>query len=113
LTFFPFTLHSIAVYDAEIETLRKKDQNYLESFETWCCRRTETSWLDHVRNVLHRVKEERNILHKIKRRNDNWIGLILRRNCLVKRVIEENRGGRIEGTVRRRRKRKQLLDDFK
>jgi hypothetical protein len=47
------------------------------------------SWADRVRNeVLHRVKEERNIVHTIKRRKANWIGYILRRNCLLKHVIE-------------------------
>jgi hypothetical protein len=51
------------------------------------------SWTDHVINeVLKRVKEERNILQRIRRRKANWIGHILRRNCLLKRVIE----GKIE-----------------
>jgi len=38
-----------------------------------------------VRNeeVLHRVKEDRNILHIIKRGKANWIGQILRKNCLL------------------------------
>jgi hypothetical protein len=68
-----------------------------------------------VRNeeVLHKVKEERNILHTIKRRKANWIGHILRRNCLLKRVIEGKIKGRIEMTGRRGRRRKQLLDDLK
>jgi hypothetical protein len=63
----------------------------------------EISWTDNVRNeeVLHRVKEERNILHRIKRRRANWIGQILRRNCLLKHVIE----GKIEErSVRKTRK---------
>jgi hypothetical protein len=70
---------------------------------------------DRVRNeeVLHIVKEERNILHTIKRRKPNWIGHVLRRNCLLKNVIE----GKIEGprppTERRGRRRKELLDDLK
>jgi hypothetical protein len=63
--------------------------------------------------VLHRVKEERNIVHTIKRRKANWIGHILHRNCLLKRVIEGKLEGRIEMTGRRRRRRKQLLDDLK
>jgi hypothetical protein len=48
------------------------------------------SWTDRVRNeeVLYRVKEERNIVHTIKRRKANWIGHILRRNCLLKHVID-------------------------
>jgi hypothetical protein len=44
-----------------------------------------------VRNALHRVKEERNILRTIKRRKANWIGHIVRRNCLLKHVIEGKR----------------------
>jgi hypothetical protein len=73
------------------------------------------SWTDRVRNeeVLHRVKEERNILHTIKIRTANWIGHIFRRNCLLKHVIEGKLEGRIEMTGRRKRRRKQLLDDFK
>ena len=34
--------------------------------------------------VLQKVKEEGNILHAIKRRKANWIGHVLRRNCLLK-----------------------------
>jgi hypothetical protein len=67
-----------------------------------------------VRNeVLHRVKEERNILEAIKLRKANWIGHILRMNCLIKHVIEEKIEGRIEVTGRRRRRRKKPLDDLK
>jgi hypothetical protein len=63
--------------------------------------------------VLHSVKEERNILHKIQRRKANWIGHILRRNCLLKNVIEGKSEGRTETTGRRGRRRKELLDDIK
>jgi hypothetical protein len=82
----------------------------------WCWRRMEKiSWTDCVRNeeVLHRVKEERNIAHTIKRRKANWIGHILRRNCLLKHVIEGKLEGRIEMVGRRGRRHKQLLDDLK
>jgi hypothetical protein len=63
--------------------------------------------------LLYRVKEERNIVHTIKRRKANWIGHILRRNCLLKQVIEGKIKGRIEVMGRRGRRRKQLLDDLK
>ena len=55
------------------------------------------SWTKNVRNedVLLRVKEQRNILHEIRKRKANWIGHILRRNCLLKQVIE----GRIKGEM--------------
>jgi hypothetical protein len=59
------------------------------------------------------VKEERNIVHTIKRRKANWIGHILRRNCLLKHVIEGELEGRIGVMGRRERRRKQLLDEFK
>jgi len=51
-----------------------------------------------VRNerVLLRVNEQRNILHEISKRKANWIGHILRRNCLLQRVIE----GKIKGGYR-------------
>ena len=73
------------------------------------------SWTDHVRNeeVLLRVKEQRNILHEIRKRNANWIGHILCRNCLLQQVIEGKIKGGIEVTGRRGRKRKKLLDDLK
>jgi hypothetical protein len=54
----------------------------------------KTRWTDRVRNeeVLQKVKKERNIISTIKRRKANRIGHILRRNCLLKHVIE----GKIE-----------------
>jgi len=69
------------------------------------------SWNYHVRNeeVLLRVNEQRNILHEISKRKANWIGHILRRNCLLQRVIEGKINGGIEVTGRRGRRRKKLL----
>jgi hypothetical protein len=57
--------------------------------------------------------EERSILETIKRRTANWIGHALRRNCLLKHVIEGKLEGRLEMTGRRGRRRKKLLDDLK
>jgi hypothetical protein len=73
------------------------------------------SWTDYVRNkeVLLRVKEQRNILHEISKRMANWIGHILRRNCLLQQVIEEKIKGGIEVTGSRGRRRRMLLDDLK
>jgi hypothetical protein len=62
--------------------------------------------------VLLRVSEQRNVLHEIRKRKANCIGHILRRNCLLKEVIEGKRQGQIEMTRRRGRRRKKLLDDF-
>jgi hypothetical protein len=80
----------------------------------WWRRMEKISWTDHVRNeeVLLRVCERRNILHEIRKRKANWIGHILRRNCLLKEITEGKIKGRIEVTRRRGRRRKQLLDDL-
>ena len=84
---------------AETWTLRATDQKHLGRFEKWCWRRMEKiSGTDHVRNeeVSLRVNEQRNNLHEIIKRKGNWIGHILRRNCLLKQVIE----GKIKVTDR-------------
>ena len=62
--------------------------------------------------MLLRVNEERNILHEIRKRKANWIGQILRRNCLLKQVIAGKIKGEIEVTRRRGRRRRKLLDDL-
>jgi hypothetical protein len=73
----------------------------------------KNSWTDHARNeeVLHRVKEDRIMVPAVYRRKANWIGHILRRNCLLKHVI----GGKTEGMKkvagRRGRRRYQVLND--
>jgi hypothetical protein len=68
-----------------------------------------------VRNeeVLLRVKEQRNILHETSKWTAKWIGQILRRNCLLQRVIEGKIKGGIEVAERRGRRRRKLLDDLK
>ena len=66
---------SMALYGSETWKLREANQKYLEVMK------------------LLRVNEQRNILHEIRKRKANWIGHILRRNCLLKQVIE----GKIKG----------------
>jgi predicted DNA-binding ribbon-helix-helix protein len=101
---------------SETWTLQKVYQKYLESTEMWFWKRMKKiNWTDRVRNeeVLHRVKEERNITRTIKGRKGNWIGHILRVNCLSKRVSEGKTEGGIEMRGGQGRRRKQLLDDPK
>ena len=62
--------------------------------------------------VLQRFKEEMNIIQTIKSRKANWIGHILRRNCLLKHVIGGKIVGKIKVMGRRRGRSKQLLDDL-
>ena len=81
---------SMALYGVETRTLRAADQKYLESLKCAGRRMEKIGWTDHVRNeeVLLRVNEQGNILHEIRKREANWIGHILRRNCLLKQLIE-------------------------
>jgi hypothetical protein len=81
----------------------------------WCWRKIEKiSWTDCVRNekVSQRVKEERSILYTIKSRKSDWIGYILRRNCLLKHVIQGKIDEMIQVTGKRGRRIKQLLEDL-
>jgi hypothetical protein len=75
----------------------------------------KVSWTDHVRNeeVLLRVNEQRNILHEISKREANWIGHILRRNCILQQVIEGQIKGGIKVRGRRGRRRRKLLGDLR
>lgn len=64
---------------------------YLESFVKWTWRRVENiKWSDKIRNeeVLRRVGEERAILKTIRKRNESWLGHMLRRDCLHRREME-------------------------
>ena len=63
--------------------------------------------------ALLRVNEQRDILHEISKWKANWIGHILRRNCLLQRATEGNKKVGIEVTGRRGRRRRKLLDDLK
>jgi len=63
--------------------------------------------------VLLRVKEQRNILHQTRKRKANWIGHVLRRNCLLQQVTEGKIQGGIEVTGRQGRRRRKLVDDLK
>ena len=64
------------------------------------------------RRVL-RVNEQRNILQELRKRKANWIGHILRRNCVLQQIIEGKIKEQIEVTRRRGRRHKKLLDDVK
>ena len=53
-----------------------------------------------MKKYLLRVQEQRHILYEISKRKANWIGHILRRNCLLQRVIDGKIKGGIEVTRR-------------
>jgi hypothetical protein len=63
----------------------------LESFEIYCWRKMKKiRCSEKVTNeeVLEYVGEKRTLLNTILPRKFNWIGHILRRNCLLHNVIE-------------------------
>ncbi|KAI5721796.1 hypothetical protein M8J77_025821 [Diaphorina citri] len=67
-------------------------------------------WSDKIRNeeVLRRVGEERSILKTIKKRKANWLGHILRRDCIQRRIMED----KIEGKRGRGRRKFGMLSDI-
>jgi hypothetical protein len=77
------------------------------------------SWADRVENEEkfavseggEKSKEGSYNLHTTNSRKADWIGHLLRRNCLLKHVTEGKIEGRIEVTGRRGRSCKQILDD--
>jgi hypothetical protein len=93
-----------------LEALGNRSET-LGNFLMWIWRRMEKiSWTDHVRNkeVLLIVEEQMNILHKISKRWVKWIGHILRRNCLLQRVIEGKIKRGIDVSRRRGRRLRKL-----
>jgi len=54
------------------------------------------------------------MLHEIRKRKAKWIGHILRKNCLLQRVIKGKiQGGEIDVTGRQGRRPRKLLDKLK
>ncbi|KAI5751137.1 hypothetical protein M8J77_004668 [Diaphorina citri] len=103
---------SVLLYGCESWIIRRREEKYLESFEMWLWRRMEgVKWTDKVRNeeVLKRMGEKRTLMGAIRKRKTSWLGHILRRNCLQRRIME----GKIEGKRGRGRMRFGLISDVK
>ena len=68
-------------------------------------------WSEKVTNeqVLDHIGEKRTLLNNILRRKANWIGHVLRRNCLLHDAIK----GQMTEVKKVGRRRTQLLDDLK
>ena len=86
----------------------------MESSEIWSWRRIKKiKWSEKVTKVqvLELMVEKTTLVHNILRRKVNWIGHILRRNCLL-HVAIEGQMMEVKG-VRRGRRITQLFDDLK
>ena len=83
-------------------TLWKVDKEYQERFEVWYRRRIEISWTDRVKKKKYYTElRKTEISHKqIKRRKANWIGHILRSNCLLKHFLQGK--NKIDGKMKKK-----------
>jgi len=74
-------------------------------------RLSKISWTEHKTNeeVLKAVDEERMLVSTIRRRQKNWIGHVLRRDSLLRTVLE----GRMKGKKVPGRPRTMMLDWMK
>jgi hypothetical protein len=85
---------------AELGHFGKHFIKILTGFEMWCWRRTDKIDGPIAREMKKYYKQSRRIgisLIQKKRRKANWFGHFLRRNCLLKHVIERYKGQEDEG----------------
>ena len=88
------------------------ERTYLESFQkTGLVGNGEVKRSEKLINeeVLERIGEKRALVNNILRRKHNWIGYILRRNCLLHESIE----GQITEMKGGGRRKTQLLGDLR
>jgi len=103
---------SVLLYGCETWTLRQEEVRRLEACEMWLWRRMEKiGWTDRVTNeeVLGIVGETRSLMTTIRRRQNKWMGHILRHDGMIVEVLE----GRMEGKRGRGRQRIGLIDRMK
>ena len=101
---------SVVLYGAETWTLRRNEQKQLEAFEMWVWRRMEyVKWTDKIKNAVVLEREGRIMLELIKKRKRNYLGHLLRKNCLLKVVLE----GIVNGKKVRGRRRYQMIDNIR
>ena len=102
---------SVASLGAETWTLRRNEQKRRKTFEMWVWRRLErVKWTDKIKSayVLERGGKGRIMLELIKKKKRNWLGLWLRRNCLLKDALE----GMVKGKKVRSRRRYKMIDNI-
>lgn len=84
-----YFVRSVVLYSAETWTLRKEEENFLESFEIWLWQKIEK--LDeHVTNEEEYEKTCEYIVRNVRWRKVNWSGQILRKDRLQKLIIRGN-----------------------
>src|SRR6201993_4231266 len=102
----------VALYGCESWTLTKEATDRLNALEMWIWRRIErVSYKDKTTNedVLKQVAESRKLLQVVINKKKNWIGHVVRHDCLLRDVIE----GRMGGKRCRSRPRMGMIDELK
>ena len=102
----------VLLYGCETWTLRKEEVERLNAFEMWIWRHLERiSYKDRKTNeeVLKQIGEGRMLVQIVINRKKNWIGHVVRHDCLMRDVIE----GRMEGRRGRGRPRIGMIDELK
>jgi hypothetical protein len=94
---------------AENWKLKNIDRKYIESIAMSCWKRMEKSIGLIVCKMESQGRKEHSTHSNIKK--VKWIGYILCKSCLPKRVIKRNIEGKGDGTKRQEGRRKQLLND--
>src|SRR3989442_2040062 len=98
----------VVLYGCETWTLLQDEINRLEALGVWLWRGLEKiSWRDKIRNdeVFARVKEERCLIRTIRQRQKNWIEHVLKREGLLRDVMQ----GRVKETKRPGKPRKGMI----
>lgn len=91
IKFIQTYIWSVATYGSETWTIGTQEKRRLESLEMWCYRKMmKISWVERVTNqeVLRRAGTERKLWKHIQKRRDQLIGHILRREGLLKIIME-------------------------
>jgi len=90
----------------------KQTGNTWKVVKIWCWNRmVKMSWNDRVKNEEYYTWGQEYPTYSKKKAN--WIGHILRKNCILQHVIKGKIQGRARVPGRRGRRRKRLLDDLK
>ena len=103
---------STLLYASETWTLSKETEDKIQAFEMWIYRKMlKVSYTDRVTNeeILKRVNEKKKLLQEIKSRKMQYMGHILRSQCLQKQLLE----GKVEGRRKRGRPRNTWWADIR
>lgn len=97
------------MYGCGTWTMQKRERKRIEEYMYRRVLNIKLS--DKIKNkeILRRIGEESRLLRTIGNRKRNWIGQVLRKECLLRDGSE----GTVEGQSKRRKRGRKMLDDLK